>query len=337
MVDLGYRPEMDRHLAVIRGPYGLLISDGEVRIPLTFHHVEWTVDPELAAQPTAGRLTLSNLVVSGNVAGRNGGGISLSRWSPTTIENCTISGNDSGTVEPGLGGGIRIDAPYWNFDPEDRPDIVVRNSTISANTSTSDGGGIGITGATGAKVWVVNSTVAANAAPHGAGMSINGAPNLLQVTISGNRASIDAGGLEIVEMSGWVQGTIVSGNLAGAVESNDIGSWRSTFKQMQAHESLIGAVQNIDLTGTNILRSTDPGLAPLADNGGATATMMLLSGSPAIGAGPETPFDFPGSLYDQRGPGFPRSVGGRIDIGAVEAPAPQPPPDPDPVRPSFTG
>jgi hypothetical protein len=55
-------------------------------------------------------------------------------------------------------------------------------------------------------------------------------------------------------------------------------------------------------------------LGPLATNGGPTQTMALLPASPAIGAGDTT--DAP--AYDQRGPGYPRMVNGKIDIGAFE-------------------
>jgi hypothetical protein len=57
-------------------------------------------------------------------------------------------------------------------------------------------------------------------------------------------------------------------------------------------------------------------LGPLQGNGGATFTHALLPGSPAINAG--DPTFMPPPLYDQRGPGYDRVVGGRIDIGSFE-------------------
>ncbi len=63
-------------------------------------------------------------------------------------------------------------------------------------------------------------------------------------------------------------------------------------------------------------------LGPLKDNGGPTMTQALLKNSPAINAGDPNfnPYLFnPPLLYDQRGPGFPRIVEGRLDIGAYEA------------------
>jgi hypothetical protein len=60
-------------------------------------------------------------------------------------------------------------------------------------------------------------------------------------------------------------------------------------------------------------------LGPLQDNGGPTFTHELSSGSPAINAG--DPNFTPPPNYDQRGPGYPRVVNGRIDIGAFEVQA----------------
>jgi hypothetical protein len=57
-------------------------------------------------------------------------------------------------------------------------------------------------------------------------------------------------------------------------------------------------------------------LGPLQDNGGPTFTHALLIGSPAINAG--DPSFNPPPDYDQRGPGYPRVVNGRIDIGSFE-------------------
>ena len=63
------------------------------------------------------------------------------------------------------------------------------------------------------------------------------------------------------------------------------------------------------------LLNVNPQLGPLQNNGGPTQTMALLPGSPAINAGDNTN----APAYDQRGAGFPRIVGGTIDIGAFES------------------
>jgi len=74
------------------------------------------------------------------------------------------------------------------------------------------------------------------------------------------------------------------------------------------------------LTATGDQTNTDPMLGSLQDNGGPTLTHALLIGSPAIDSG--DPSFTPPPDFDQRGPGYPRVVGGRIDIGAFEAPMP---------------
>ncbi len=82
----------------------------------------------------------------------------------------------------------------------------------------------------------------------------------------------------------------------------------------------------------------NPGLAPLADNGGPTLSHALLPGSPAIDMGSNLLATFFGDSpllneqrgsplpYDVRGEGFARIVNGTIDIGSFESPGFPPPP-----------
>jgi hypothetical protein len=70
------------------------------------------------------------------------------------------------------------------------------------------------------------------------------------------------------------------------------------------------------LNGTGDQINTNPLLGPLQNNGGPTFTHQLLPGSPAIDTG--DPNFTPPPFYDQRGPGFPRVVNGRIDKGSFE-------------------
>ena len=65
-------------------------------------------------------------------------------------------------------------------------------------------------------------------------------------------------------------------------------------------------------SSTNSLSNTDPNLGPLADYGGITPTMALLSGSPAIDAALNTACP----PTDQRGSARPQGAG--CDIGAFE-------------------
>src|SRR5581483_8206415 len=82
-----------------------------------------------------------------------------------------------------------------------------------------------------------------------------------------------------------------------------------------ANNSLIRDQTGATITGNNNLAAgTNPLLGALASNGGATQTMALQTGSPAIDKGSN-----PANLAtDQRGTGFARVSGAAADIGAFE-------------------
>jgi hypothetical protein len=101
--------------------------------------------------------------------------------------------------------------------------------------------------------------------------------------------------------------TIVSGNHDAANCTNNV---EATAGTMSASASLEGPAGKTSC-GFN-LRSADPLLGPLADNGGPTETQALKAGSPAIGA-VASAADCPAA--DQRGAGRPR---GGCDVGAYE-------------------
>jgi hypothetical protein len=76
------------------------------------------------------------------------------------------------------------------------------------------------------------------------------------------------------------------------------------------------------VNGTNSNNLTgDPNLGLLQNNGGPTETRALLAGSIAINAGDDALAVDPGGNplpTDQRGAGYPRIVGGTVDMGAYE-------------------
>jgi hypothetical protein len=104
--------------------------------------------------------------------------------------------------------------------------------------------------------------------------------------------------------------SIVTNNTFYYTQGDDIGG--------TPYGSLIG---NHDMTQVTVGIAAPPGtlyadplLAPLADNGGPTATHALTAGSPAIDAGSNTL----SLAVDQRGSGYPREQGSAPDIGAFE-------------------
>lgn len=94
-----------------------------------------------------------------------------------------------------------------------------------------------------------------------------------------------------------------------------------------AFTGTLDAAEADDIVGNQTALPT-LGLGVLAQNGGpafGTGTGLLTrlpeTGSPLIDLG-QSPAPGSASDFDQRGTGFPRIIGGRIDIGALEAPLP---------------
>lgn len=165
--------------------------------------------------------------------------------------------------------------------------LVIANTTLFNNSAALTGGGLhnGYNG-TGGVATILNSTIYSNSASSGGDVYHNSGTTLtIANTIIGNAAS---GGNCKVD-----SGSIVDGG-------NNLDDGTSC--------GFGGA------TGTN----TNPQLGPLANNGGATMTLALLRGSPAIDAGSDaTCAAAPVSGVDQRG--VHRPIGSHCDIGAFEA------------------
>ena len=285
-------------------------------------------------------ITLIGSEITGNTSGGRGGGLEFASGVEglVTITDSTIDSNHSGEY----GGGA---------DFGDATSAVVSNTTVSNNTANG-GAGLNFDG-TGIDATVNNSTITANTSVNGAaGVYINAGSTLTinQSTITANIAngtSISYGGAGLAIGSDTtvvtMSGTIVSGNTAAVDGAADIGLYNTSPTEtgsFTATNSLIGEVDSrVTINGTNNVTSTDPMLGALADNGGMTKTMALLPGSPAIDAGPNPVATFTGNQFDQRGTGFPRVVGGLVDIGAFET-APEPTTTTitdEPVAPAFTG
>jgi hypothetical protein len=236
----------------------------------------------------AGNLTLIESTVDGNGANSSnnftayGGGIFNAGW--LSIYSSTITYNYAGSGQDfGYGGGIA-----------NRGNMVLLNSTVHANAAETSGGGIyAESGPTGTELTVLShSTISNN-----------------QSTVSNNQGG-DGGGIRIVSSPTFMRNTIVAGN-RGAVGPDVSGTFASS------NYNLIGDTADGSGFGPTDILNADPMLAALANNGGPTPTMALLAGSPAIDAGENS--DAP--EWDQRGPGFPRIVNGRLDIGAYEVQA----------------
>jgi hypothetical protein len=249
-----------------------------------------------------GGLTIADSTINGNSAAGDGGGIN--NGASLTLTNSTVAGNHAlggAGIENVSGGTITMsgDTVNNNFTSfgdgggiDNHGTLTVTNCTIAANEAANLGGGINNVGV----LMMANSTVASNtvmAGGNGGGICNAGAELDLLNTIVFNPSSGGPGN-DVFGTITRAQGDLFGSDVAGAIVSN--------------------------LGGNQF--NTNPLLGSLQNNGGPTATMSLLPGSPAIGAGAGTSL-IPGlsvPTTDQRGDPRPANS---IDIGAFQT---QPPP-----------
>jgi hypothetical protein len=250
-------------------------------------------------------VTVSNSTINGNGGACGPGGIGSLGNGTLTVLNSTISGNTAdgcGDCFGSQGGGI------GSFGSGS---VTVMNSTISGNSSHGGIGGGGVYNS-GETLTLTNSTISGNFvdAPgtQGGGIWNGGNLTVTNSTISGNSAITGGGILNGTGGAAQIGDTILNAGPGGTIAN------AGTFTSLGY--SLAGDNGGGVLTGPGDQINTDPVLGPLQDNGGPTFTHALLPGSPAIDAG--DPNFTPPPFYDQRGPGFPRVVNGRIDKGSFE-------------------
>lgn len=248
-----------------------------------------------------------------------------------TWDGVTVNGNSAATAA-----GVAFVATGGAMN------IMVRNSTISNNTSTGNAGGVAASNsgaATGANSTIVveNSTISGNNAnANGGGVSVEQPAatgsmtvNFNFATISNNRANNDNTGTEsgggiFRSTAGTVnlKNTVVSGNSFGTGGSApDISG--SVNSQDYNH---IGDPTGATIGGTTTNNSTgDAQLGPLANNGGSTLTHLPGAGSPLINTIPNGTNDCGTTVTtDQRGMSRPSSGScdkGSVEVSAVGAPA----------------
>jgi len=266
-----------------------------------------------------GTLNVTNSTISGNTAGYGGGGGIYNIGGTLTVTSSTITGNTA-SGEWGCGGGIYIGATTtYPYD-------LITNSTISGNTATDGGGMYNYSNS----LRLTNSTISGNTASSGWGGGMYNHrcyPTVLSSTISANSGGGICNFQYMLGTSGtYIANSIVANQTSGAdCSGGNITSYGFNLES--------GASCNFTFRsgggGSGDLQNTNPKLGPLADNGGPTQTMALLSGSPAIDNGYTT------APTDQRG--IARPQGARADIGAFEyaaPPLPTPPPAATLVSPS---
>jgi CSLREA domain-containing protein len=260
-----------------------------------------------------GIATVSDSLFSGNSSGCTsasaGGAISNSGFGALTINRSTFSGNQgfgSGAIENGN-----------PFEDNTRATVDVANSTFSGNFCFSGGGAL--------KNFGVSTVTDSTFFHNGSGDRVVGSiwnfgdVTIINSTFSGNHAGSNESDIE--GSSGST--TRLGGTIVASRESREFvifGNCAGTIIDLGYN---ISDDNSCGFTATGSLNNTDPMFDPagLADNGGPTQTVALLSGSPAIDAiplGSCTDQDGNPLTTDQRG--FPRPDAGEnvCDIGAYE-------------------
>ncbi|WP_138504255.1 DUF4347 domain-containing protein [Nostoc sp. PA-18-2419] len=247
------------------------------------------------------RITLTDSTVSGNTA-NNGGGISSS--GDLKLTNSTVSNNTANN-----GGGIYNGTDFYSFKIGT---ATLTNSTVSGNQALEDGGGI----YNFSNLSLINSTIANNIADSNSDSVGNGGG------VFNNEDAFDGNALTVVG------NTIIASNFDKST-SSDINPDVSGSNFSDLGNNLIGNKTGSTGFTTSTLVGTsaspiNPKLGQLQNNGGATLTYALLTGSPAINAGNNSLAS--SVTTDQRGAGFNRISGNTVDIGAYEVQSTSPPP-----------
>jgi parallel beta-helix repeat protein len=303
-------------------------------------------------------VTITDVVLTGNYAGSTGGGISFTTGTLTiansvitscasysggevycqsgkmTVTNVTISSNLSDYSTLSRGGGIYLFSGGQ---------LTIADSTVANNT----GGGLYVQ--SNGSLTMDRCTVSGNWSPrfysyyysgysygYGGGISVAGNGTITNSTISGNgtdKFSAFGGGVQVTSGSLTIRNSTIAFNsvsdgkgggigcATGAaidlestiVSDNQASGGPDASGSVTANFSLISNLAGATVTGgKNVTGSAK--LLPLADNGGPTRTHALPPNSLAVDAGANPA----GVATDQRGPGFPRSLGSGVDIGAVE-------------------
>jgi hypothetical protein len=252
---------------------------------------------------TVATLNVTNSIISGNSASDAGG---IANFGALTLANSTVSGNSSS----GSGGGI------WSFSGST---LTVTNSTISGNTAADAAGGIESLGPT----TLTNTTISGNTAGgSGGGLMRNGptaSATLTNVTITNNHAGTNGGGALLNGGNDKLRNTIVAGNFLGGGTStpNDIEGVVDTSAASSNNLIGTGGTGGLTAINGNQINVANPGLGPLANNGGPTLTNALLPSSPALNAGSNALATNAGLTTDQRGSA--RIVNTTVDVGAFES------------------
>ena len=246
----------------------------------------------------AGRVSISDAVMTSNSAVNEGGGLWVSAGGELTVMRSRLGFNQAD-----FGGALFADG--GDLSVTDNPNqLRVIQSVAYNNDATTEGGALSAEIGT---TSVINSTFSGNSAASGGAINAlaDATIQLSSSTVARNSADVGGGVANALGGSVSAQDSLIAENIAatGPNLSGNLVSEDFLVLGPTTDGTVSGPVDN------SILNVIDARLSGLADNGGDTLTHALLPGSPAIDAGStECP------PMDQRT--FGRT--GLCDIGAYE-------------------
>jgi len=309
---------------------GLTITDAEV-----------SVGDGGGAVDSSGTFNASDCVFSNNFAYEGGGAIRNDSGGTLHLSNCTFSDNDSSDGAGAVGNSGVATIETCAFSNSDGPfggavynngTITIISSAFTNNSAGSLGGGLANAGT----ATISSCTFCGNEAGAGSG-ALHNFPDesvtLRNCTFSGNSATSAGGALANLGTASISNCTF----LGNFVAASGVGGAIANYDTLNIKNSIVGSCPEgdccsssgpwnafgvgFDTDGTcaGFTQKTPAqlNLGPLADNGGATRTHALLSGSAAIDAATDCT-DLAGAAVttDQRG--LARPFGEHCDVGAYE-------------------
>lgn len=247
---------------------------------------------------TEGRVTLFRTLIARNTA-TNGGGVSTLGGATITYSTLeqNVASHDNGGVQASGGS------------------VTVNKSVLNNNRAIHRCGGLCVSGP--GRTSVIDSTLATNQALYLGAGELSDDAEVLNSTIAFNEDTAPTECVGVIRARRLrLQSSIVASNrcFAEGHHAYDIGGRPWEGYTITGKNNLVGR-SRVKLPIDTL--SLDPRLGALSRLGGPTSVLPLMADSPAIDRGN----NLNNRQYDQRGPGFPRVVGGRADIGAYEVQA----------------
>lgn len=308
-------------ISLLAGRYELVSGSLQVAAPVTFDGVgarDTVIDANgtgsVITDNSTSALTVKDLTITGGAAGLGDGGGIFSDGD-LTLDHVTITGNSSSV----RGGGVAT--PTFLLDGAlVLTPVTITASTISNNTVTGVGNGIGGGIATSGDLTLTNSTVTGNRVTsignnEASGIETQaGTTTLVNSTIAGNQTAgtLNVASAGITDTPAFpsqlvARNTIVAGNKAGTATVNC-----ALTDATPTTANNISDDSTCHFSDSGSQQGANPRLKPLANNGGPTDTLSFAAGAPPYNRGTGTGCP----TTDQRGNGRPKY--GACDVGALE-------------------